>query len=63
MKEKIDKFQHAIVSGFAVVSLISSGIQPTIKLIKSGFSETVKELSLPQVTIANPSAKTKHKKH
>jgi hypothetical protein len=62
MKEKFDKLQSAAVSGFAVVSIISSCIQPAIKLVKSGFYEGYKETGIHQMLFATSAPKQHHKK-
>jgi hypothetical protein len=60
MKEKLDRFQHGVVAFFATISLVSSGIQPCIKLVKDGFSSAFKETGL-QSAIYQPPPKVKHK--
>lgn len=49
MKEKLDKLQSTAVSAFAVVSIVSSCIQPAIKLVKSGLEAGYKETGLHQL--------------
>jgi hypothetical protein len=62
MKERFDKLQSAAVSGFAVVSIISSCIQPAIKLVKSGFYEGYKETGIHQMLFATSTPKKHTKK-
>jgi hypothetical protein len=62
MKEKFDKLQSAAVSGFAVVSIISSCIQPAIKLVKSGVYAGYKETGIHQMLFTNPAPKQRAKK-
>jgi hypothetical protein len=54
MKEKLDNFQHGVVAFFATISLVSSGIQPCIKLVKDGFSSAFKETGLQSVIYQTP---------
>jgi hypothetical protein len=63
MKEKFDKLQSAAVSGFAVVSIISSCIQPAIKLVKSGIHAGYKETGIHQMLFASPAPKQRAKKN
>jgi hypothetical protein len=62
MKEKFDKLQSAAVSGFAVVSIVSSCIQPAIKLVKSGLYEGYKETGIHQMLFTASAPKQHHKK-
>ncbi len=57
MKEKFDKLQSAAVSGFAVISIVSSCIQPAIKLVKSGVYAGYKETGIHQMLFATPAPK------
>jgi hypothetical protein len=62
MKEKFDKLQSAAVSGFAVVSIVSSCIQPAIKIVKSGLHAGYQETGIHQMLFSHPAPKKPAKK-
>jgi hypothetical protein len=62
VKDKLEKIQGAVVSVFATVSLISTGIQPAIKLVKEGVHKGYVETGIHQAMFAKPAPKHSPKK-
>jgi hypothetical protein len=62
MKDKLEKIQGAVVSVFATVSLISTGIQPAVKLVKEGIHKGYVETGIHQAMFAKPAPKQPTKK-
>jgi hypothetical protein len=57
MKDKIEKFQSAVVAGFSVISLASTCIPYAIKTVKSGVHSGYKETGIHQMLFATPAPK------
>jgi tRNA(Phe) wybutosine-synthesizing methylase Tyw3 len=57
MKDKLEKIQGAVVSVFATVSLICTGIQPAIKLVKEGVHAGYKETGIHEKIFTKPAPK------